>query len=573
MYKRSNRNKQNDTNNNSLFIFYRDLLDQIHSFILHSFDSGMRIKCGKNDDNDDEKKIIFDDNINIIDKDLKIINENILKSQKDLEKIEMENERLNLHKYDLNTNIYKKDAHFNIGYTFYYWDYYKNNNNIKQLWFNKNYLSGYKASELYIEPKYDSLKEELLNNIIQNIKPITYKQIYEKAKIYFMTENVKRIKAGDEDEFLHYGINDGSSLNIEHLICIILYTDLSELSRSYSSTFRLLHPSEMLSSIKDRNREYWNWSKLMRESIEYFGDLMGHQRQKIPFYCGTSYMLTATFLIRICGPTSTTKQLSVAFRFAENDGIILQLNNGSNYFAQNLRYFNCVWLSAFPDEDERLFCGGSWPLRVESVRLIKNKQNLKLFFKALFYFDCMLKGISVTSNAKQQITKMDKLIIKKLIEKKINNDDNNKENNFGEYINNSFSLFCKYKKQIIVNQRQIDENTPSLKDILFIRKDSNIINMELISVLFTKCKSIIIYDDENEKQLDLQEFIIICKKYIDSNDCNIETISIGVYRGDNDQDTWLKLAVMSLNQDISSRITITKTRELNDEYWDIMTIH
>eukprot|EP01084_Bolivina_argentea_P236605 397790_1 len=79
-------------------------------------------------------------------------------------------------------------------------------------WFNQNDRMGYDTSQLYIEPKYGSLKEELFDNGIQAIKPSLYAQILQKAKIYIVSNMAKAIKAGDEEDDLHYGIKDGSAL-------------------------------------------------------------------------------------------------------------------------------------------------------------------------------------------------------------------------------------------------------------------------------------------------------------------------------------------------------------------------
>eukprot|EP01084_Bolivina_argentea_P294239 506230_1 len=156
MYKRSNRNRDSvpsNSNTDLSFIFWRDLMDQMHSFILHSLDSGIRIKKNIQQSTDnitqyDEKKADNND-VTYIDPALQLMSKEISQRQKVLEKLNIENKRFITHKFDLNMNIYKKQAHFNVGFTFYYWPYYKNQNNVKQYWFNQNNYLGYNASELY----------------------------------------------------------------------------------------------------------------------------------------------------------------------------------------------------------------------------------------------------------------------------------------------------------------------------------------------------------------------------------------------------------------------------------------
>ena len=181
--------------------------------------------------------------------------------------------------------------------------------------------------------------------------------------------------------------------------------------------------------------------------------------------------------------------------------------------------------------------------------------------------------------AKEDIKKKDKIILKKLIEQKLGKMIEEKlgggdDNGFGKYINDSFAAFCKYKKQIIINQRQIEQNTALLKDVLFVSKDSYMINIEFICSLFTECENIIIYDDENQAHFDLSEFLAVCGKFINSTDFGLEKVELRAYRGDNDGDTWLREALGAVNQDtIGLAVTVSKSEELGDETWDIMTIN
>ena len=93
---------------------------------------------------------------------------------------------------------------------------------------------------------------------------------------------------------------------------ILFYTDFSKQSAAFSGTFRRTSPFEADKSLKARNREYWNWSKLMRETIECFGQDMyqAHNAGLRTLYHGVSSSLIfdSTF-IKICGPLSSTAGL------------------------------------------------------------------------------------------------------------------------------------------------------------------------------------------------------------------------------------------------------------------------
>ena len=77
--------------------------------------------------------------------------------------------------------------------------------------------------------------------------------------------------------------------------------------------------------------------------------------------------------------------------FARKQGMIITLNNTEHFYAGFARFFDCSWISQFPDEDERVFAGlyiyskfsehiyqlylkyigGLMTIRVETVRIVK----------------------------------------------------------------------------------------------------------------------------------------------------------------------------------------------------------
>eukprot|EP00484_Ammonia_sp_Unknown_P018760 CAMPEP_0197045890 /NCGR_PEP_ID=MMETSP1384-20130603/21682_1 /TAXON_ID=29189 /ORGANISM="Ammonia sp." /LENGTH=79 /DNA_ID=CAMNT_0042477575 /DNA_START=60 /DNA_END=296 /DNA_ORIENTATION=- len=76
------------------------------------------------------------------------------------------------------------------------------------------------------------------------------------------------------------------------------------------------------------------------------------------------------FQLRLNGPTSTTKWEEVALKFSGPKGVILTLNNETEFGQPaELTGFNCSWLSRYREEDERLFCGGWQPINIESVQI------------------------------------------------------------------------------------------------------------------------------------------------------------------------------------------------------------
>merc|ERR1712228_1153518 len=175
---------------------------------------------------------------------------------------------------------------------------------------------------------------------------------------------------------------------------------------------------------------------------------MGDNSVKGPFYCGVNkVMVLPQFNLRLSAPTSTTMQIEVAHKFATRNGTVIQLNNNSNGpYVDHLRLFNISWISRFKDEDERLFIGGFWRIKVQSIRLTKTKENFKTFFVSLFYFDAMVTAKAGMNNLK--INSNQSGVIKSLIKWRL---EQKKDSKMNEYLYQTFDAYTKNKKQIEID--------------------------------------------------------------------------------------------------------------------------
>ena len=110
-----------------------------------------------------------------------------------------------------------------------------------------------------------------------------------------------------------YNIKHKQGISVEHVMSLLFYTNFTKESAAFSGTFRRQSPFEADESLKARNREYWNWSKLLRETVECFGQQMydGDYKDGLrTLYHGVSSSLifNSTY-IKLCGPLSTTAGL------------------------------------------------------------------------------------------------------------------------------------------------------------------------------------------------------------------------------------------------------------------------
>lgn len=223
--------------------------------------------------------------------------------------------------------------------------------------FNYYKIKDENESELFVESKYANLKEEILN--YKYIEMRHYKQeILIKAYAYYQTRLVHKMRSRNDNKDL-YGISKHEVISIDRLICIILYTDYTNLSADFTSTFRKNHAFESLQATKQRHRNYYWMSRLLQETVYIYGqnynksNKVRKKRLQGPFFCGMSRVMTMPqFAISTLSPTSTSCHMEVAMKFSGESGIIFEFNNdkGLGLWEKGL---DVSWLSRYKEEDER----------------------------------------------------------------------------------------------------------------------------------------------------------------------------------------------------------------------------
>eukprot|EP01084_Bolivina_argentea_P096069 172714_1 len=362
-------------------------------------------------------------------------------------------------------NFRLSSSSFSTGLIFYYWHWYApdtvNINEINKDPENYNDHSGIDIKHLYVQKKYNAFKEEILSHITIN----EYNDlVMTKVQQYISTKKVKKTYAkSPSDDHLHYGIKRGEKLSQWNLISLILYCDFSSYCTEFTASFRAATPYEALGHIRERHRQFWWMGKTLRETVQYYGNGV---RDNIEvngiFYCGMSIVMEIPqFFIRLCSPTSTSVQIQIAANFAKRTGMIIELSNHDGY-ARRLRMCDCSWISRFVEEDERLFIGGDYPIRIKSIRIIYIHQNFELFFGAMYMFNCMVNGIW-TGHGEIKPTKTEKKIIKTLLDFKLGVIASTP---FDKYIENTFTLFCNIQNHILISLHRLHNDFKSLKHLI-----------------------------------------------------------------------------------------------------------
>ena len=209
-----------------------------------------------------------------------------------------------------------------------------------------------------------------LNREIKN-----YQQtVYLKAQQLLQTDKVKAITANffNQPTAKDFGILEGEGVKSVQLESLILYTSYSKFCTAFSRSFGKISSFEILKAVKERNKYFYFMSKYLIEAVNCFGiNGFGEYDEQLdevinkesgPFYSGINCVINIpSFRIRLRAPTSTTKQPQVAYNFADHDGMVLSLNN-NNEPAALCKFFSVTWLSRYPEEDERLFVHGHYPM-------------------------------------------------------------------------------------------------------------------------------------------------------------------------------------------------------------------
>jgi len=168
-----------------------------------------------------------------------------------------------------------------------------------------------------------------------------------------------------------------------------------------------------------------------------------------PFYSGMNYQMNVgSFAMRLNSPSSTSKTFAVALKFSGPTGTIFTFDNAQYEY---LRSFACSHISRFKEEDECLFFGGFYRIKVVNVRLMATKENMQLFVAAIFQFDKALNGGSFAKKTKNGFLIIDALIKAKSQKKQT------KKVILPQYILDCFHSFCANKQQIILDLYELNK--------------------------------------------------------------------------------------------------------------------
>eukprot|EP01084_Bolivina_argentea_P021973 40817_1 len=308
-----------------------------------------------------------------------------------------------------------------------------------------------KDDNLHISPNYESIKEEILCSGFVSINQWN-KKVMSKAQQYHKSSKMKNIKY--TNKWTQHGWAEGVTISLDHIVSVILYCDFSKLSTHFSASFRKNDPFESIQGTKARHANYYYFGKALVETVIDFGDngkgVLGDEGEVINKERGPFY----------CGLNFVMKFSSFAIKLkgpcstSKHQEVTLNFAKRDGIIMQfnnedgNLASsFNCSWISKYNGEDERLFIHEIWPLTMESVVIIETQNNYQQYFHALHIFDAMLSGVEGDII---NVLSSDVQILNELINHKLNIERSKK---IPKYVCDTFDLFCHKKETIEITIR------------------------------------------------------------------------------------------------------------------------
>ena len=180
-----------------------------------------------------------------------------------------------------------------------------------------------------------------------------------------------------------------------------------------------------------------------------------------PFFTGMKHVMNMpSFALALNGPTSTSKQKAVATRFAGDEGMLIVLDN-QRWMSVNERFWDCSWLSAFNEEDERLWFGSlGHKVEVASVIIIESALNYKRSMDAFWKFDAILSGQRPMEVSARDVVILDSAIASALGEPFAANP------NIDADVLDNFFAFTRHKTHIVLYLRELDrEEMHNIKEL------------------------------------------------------------------------------------------------------------
>eukprot|EP01084_Bolivina_argentea_P300976 519107_1 len=353
--------------------------------------------------------------------------------------------------------------------------------------------------EIPVSKKYVNLKDEILNNAICHVNADVWTQVQTKVEQYLQCDRVRR-SFNDSNHNYHW--------NTTKLTVIVLYTDYDDLSYKFSESFRKIKSNETTEQLVSRHRNYYWFASTLLNTVNCHSYGYRNSCQ----YHGISTMMSFnTTIAQFNHPTSTTKRIEVASHFATNSGIILQLKIFKDSWGHGyVKYLDCSWISVYANEDEMLYFR-SGALQFSNIIICATGNTCKQFLHPFNILISAMNGDSINKSdyMSESVSKKEQKLILSMLKNKIKVDDEYFMSIFNQYRKNKMYV----KLDIYYITRKGFGGYTFLADLLLTQPNDVLnswIHMKMVLNLFVNCKEIVLTN------FGAREPVYITKKYINS---------------------------------------------------------
>ena len=268
----------------------------------------------------------------------------------------------------------KKRDFLSFGQPFFYWEFFE-------------------GDEFHCIAKYQSLKQEILNNQIFNLTNLQLNDLLFLSELWQKSVIGQFCTAFNRGGTLNemYGIEPGLPLSISHILAILLFTNYELLSFKYLVIgCNAMHPNEPYNAIKARNAEIGIWYKLMREVTMFYGE---STQSNQPFYfCMDEHLLFHSFAPQIHCAFVASTSLSASQICTADAGAMIEFAQHSSLCN---RFIDVSYCSAFPQRQLKLF-GYASTFEINDVLLMQNKFgnviSHRMYARALLIWQKIING-------------------------------------------------------------------------------------------------------------------------------------------------------------------------------------
>eukprot|EP01084_Bolivina_argentea_P098579 177154_1 len=237
-------------------------------------------------------------------------------------------------------------------------------------------------------PRFESLAEEIMFNEVINISNERFNQYLVKAKEIYAENCLTMISTAYDSNF---GIEKYESINISHIIAVIIHTEERSYSRAFVRSCLNLHKTSSEIEIQNHCNNFYWFGRYIFECIEYFGDVF--EVQSSPYIESITQLqpLPRTYNFELFAPPinfplSATQSMEMALHYAGDKGCVMEFIPKYTSVLNSTKF---VHLNAFYqdyDDQKRIFFGKRCAVTIKNI-VSSSRFTFHKFILPLVYFE------------------------------------------------------------------------------------------------------------------------------------------------------------------------------------------